>query len=60
MSDLLEVHGGGVAISDRSVPELVSAIITIIDNYDFYYKKAYSAAQHWRGIHTAKIMLHIS
>jgi SAM-dependent methyltransferase/glycosyltransferase involved in cell wall biosynthesis len=52
MSDLLDAHGGGIAVRDRSANDLCSAIGEIATNLPMFQERAIRAAAHWNKIHT--------
>jgi len=51
MSDLLDVHGGGVAIEDRSGPAVRDGLHTLILQREELRERARAAAEYWRKVH---------
>jgi SAM-dependent methyltransferase/glycosyltransferase involved in cell wall biosynthesis len=57
MSDLLDMHGGGIAVRDRSASGICAAIGTIIGDLPQFQQRASAAASHWMKIHSAENFL---
>lgn len=54
MSDLLEVHNGGVAVDDRSGAAVCEGLRELIDRREELQQAADRAARYWQGIHCPK------
>lgn len=51
MSDLLDVHGGGVAIEDRSARAICDGLGQLVANRELFQERAREAARYWKPIH---------
>ncbi|CAD5275207.1 hypothetical protein BOSE62_130648 [Bosea sp. 62] len=57
MSDQLDLHGGGIAVDDRSAASLAIAISDVLNTYDELHVKAQVARAHWKTIHTPENLI---
>lgn len=51
MSDLFDLHGGGVAIEDRSARAICDGLRTLVEQREELRERAFIAASYWRTIH---------
>jgi glycosyltransferase involved in cell wall biosynthesis len=51
MSDLFEVHGGGVAIEDRSGRSICDGLRKLVEQREQLQARARHAAEYWKAIH---------
>jgi glycosyltransferase involved in cell wall biosynthesis/SAM-dependent methyltransferase len=52
MSDLLNMHGSGIAVRDRSASGICSAIGALVADLPQFQQRAVPAASHWKNIHS--------
>ncbi|MFT3975876.1 MAG: hypothetical protein QM688_01985 [Sphingomonas bacterium] len=54
MSDLFDLHGGGVAVEDRSGRAIRDGLRDLVEQRELLQERARQAAQHWQAVHSPR------
>lgn len=61
MSDLFEVHGGGVVVDDRSAQSIYEGLRELVAQREALQERAKEAARYWKAIHCPEnLVAHLS